>query len=291
MNALEIKELSKQYRGFSLDNVIFELPRGYVMGLVGPNGAGKTTIIKLIMNLVRRDGGKIKVFDKDNVDDEVAVKQRIGFVYENAPFYQHMSLLDIKRITAPFYYEWDEARFLKLVERFRLPVKKKIKALSKGMVLKASIALALSHNADLLLLDEPTSGLDPVFRRELLELLREIMQDENKAILFSTHIVTDLEGIADFVTMISDGKVVFSAEPDTVYTRYSLVRGSRESLRRIMAADAGMLIMPRVSSVGFNALTEKTQELRRLVSDTVVIEKPGLEDIMYYLCKEAGDDC
>jgi ABC-2 type transport system ATP-binding protein len=260
------------------------------MGLVGPNGAGKTTIIRLIMNLLRRDAGEIRIFEKDNIIHNVEIKERIGFVYENPPFYPQMSLQDVKRITSPFYPGWDEKCFLRLTERFKLPLKKKIKALSKGMVLKAALALALSHNAELLVLDEPTSGLDPVFRRELLELLRGIMQDENKSILFSTHIVTDLEGIADFITMVSDGKIIFCEERDRIYEQYALIRGSSESLQRILAAGDGMVIRPRETRVGFEALSRKADEIRNLLAEAVVIERPGLEDIMFYLSKEGEDE-
>jgi len=209
-NALEIKSLRKAYKGFALKDVSFVLPKGSIMGLVGPNGAGKTTIIKLILNLVARQAGEIKVFGLDNLADEKAVKTRIGFVHETPALVEDVALKDIASATAPFYPRWDNALFQSLLAEFELPPGQKFKKLSHGMKMKFSLALALCHDADLLVLDEPTSGLDPVFRRELLERLSGVIQDEGKAVLFSTHITSDLERTADYITLIHDGAVVFS---------------------------------------------------------------------------------
>ena len=184
-NILEINSLRKEYKNFTLNDVSFQLPYGYIMGLIGPNGAGKTTIIKLIMNLIRKNDGSIKVFGKDNLEDEIDIKSRIGFVYDLPPFYEHLTLTQNKSIVSQFYREWDEELFKNYANDFELDLRSKFKILSRGMKMKFQLAMALSHNADLIILDEPTSGLDPVFRRELLNIFSGLIQNEKKSILFS----------------------------------------------------------------------------------------------------------
>lgn len=193
---LEIKNVSKQYDDFSLKNINISLDRGYVMGFIGPNGAGKSTTIKLIMNLIKKDSGQIKVFGLDHEKDEMKIKEKIGFVYDENHFYEELTVHEMKNMIRPFYKRWDEKLFAKYVKEFKLPIKKTIKHLSKGMKMKFSLAVALSHHAELLIMDEPTSGLDPLIRSELLDILRILIEDENKAVFFSTHITSDLEKIA-----------------------------------------------------------------------------------------------
>lgn len=180
------------------------------MGFIGPNGAGKTTTIKLIMNLLKKDGGKINVFGKDNVKYEKEIKNNIGFVYDENHFYSELSINEMKNIIAQYYKKWDDDAFNKYIKKFDLPSKRKIAKLSKGMKMKFSLAIALSHDADFIIMDEPTSGLDPVIRSEILDILSYILQDENKGILFSTHITSDLDKIADYVTLINNGEIIFS---------------------------------------------------------------------------------
>jgi ABC-2 type transport system ATP-binding protein len=220
--AIRIRGLRKQYRAFTLKDVDLDVPRGYVTGLIGPNGAGKTTIIKLIMNLVHRDAGTISVLGLDNLADEAAVKSRVGFIYDEPPFYHDVSLARSARAVAAFYPGWSDRRFADMAARFGLPLGKRFKALSHGMKMKFALAVALSHDADLLLMDEPTAGLDLAFRRELLDELGAILQDEHKSVLFSTHITTDLERIADYVTLIRDGAIAF-----TLPTRIARALGHR----------------------------------------------------------------
>ncbi len=278
-NVLEIQKLRKNYGDFVLQDVSFSLPEGYIMGLIGPNGAGKTTIIKLIMNLIMRHGGTIKIFGKDNLQNEVEVKSRIGFVYDNPNYYEHLNLKQIKNIIRPFYKEWDEKVFMNLVDKFELPLKKTIKKFSRGMVMKAAIAIALSHHADFIIMDEPTSGLDPVFRRELLDLLYELLQSEKKSILFSTHITSDLERIADYITFINHGKIVFSKSKDEVFENYALVKGGNDLLNEETKTwFAGI----RKSQFGFEALTDNVNKIRKNFGSNVVIDKANLEDIMYF---------
>jgi ABC-2 type transport system ATP-binding protein len=279
-NALEVRGLRKNYRDFSLQDITFTLPEGFIMGLIGPNGAGKTTIIKSIMNLIRKDSGSISIFAKDHIEYEVDVKARIGFVYDNPNYYEHLNLKQMKKFIAPFYDSWDEALFCDLVKRFDLPLKKRFSKYSRGMVMKAALAIALSHHADLIIMDEPTSGLDPVFRRELLDLFYEILQNEKKSILFSTHITSDLERIADYITMVIDGRIVFSSVKDELMQNYALVKGDNGLLTK--AAGSYFKGM-RQGEFGFEALTDDVETVKKEFGAGVVIDRVNLDDIMYFL--------
>lgn len=278
-NTLEISNLSKSYGDFQLDNVSFTLPTGYIMGLIGPNGAGKTTIIKTIMNLVMKHNGDVKVFGLDHQKDEVAIKKRIGFVYDTPNFYGHLTLKEMKNVIAPFYEKWDEAAFNDLVGRFGLPMNKAIKKFSRGMTMKSSIAIALSHHADFIIMDEPTSGLDPVVRREMLDFLRGIMQDENKSILFSSHVTSDIEQAADYITYVNHGRVVFSKTKDEVNEQYAIVKGGNELLDHDTRKS---MVAVRSGEYGFEALTENVASSKDLFGDKAVYDKASLEDIMFF---------
>lgn len=278
-NILEVKDLTKEYRDFALKDITFSLQKGYIMGFMGPNGAGKSTTIKLIMNLVKRDGGSNEVFGLDNIREEIAVKERIGFVYDEGHFYEELTVKQMKRIIAPFYRTWDDTAFAAYLKRFNLPAGKKIKELSKGMKMKFSLALALSHQADLIIMDEPTSGLDPVFRNKILDILREFIEDENKGVLFSTHITTDLDKVADYITFINNGKMVLTGSKEDIMEEYAVVRGGKEILNTDSRA---RLIGIRENSYGFEALTGDVAGVRRLLGERVVLERPTLEDIMLY---------
>jgi len=281
--ALEIKGLRKEYNGFFLKDISFSLPQGYVMGLIGPNGAGKTTIIKLILNLIKRKAGEIRVFGLDNLRQEIEMKSRIGFIHEVPSFYGYMKLERVKSIVSRFYPAWDDKLFYRLCGEFKLPLGKKISSLSRGMNTKFALALALSHDADLLLMDEPTSGLDPVFRRELMERLSEIIQDEQKAVLFSTHITSDLERTADHITYIQDGEIIFSSTRDKVKEDWAIVKGENKLLSdEIRPLFRGI----RKSQYGFKALTSDIEKVRRqLRGQNLLIEKASLDEIMFFLSK------
>lgn len=224
--ALALHGVSKSYPGFALQNVNFVLPRGYIMGLIGPNGAGKTTIIRLIMNLARPDAGRITVLGRDSQADEYALRRRIGYVGEYQPFYDELTVELTAEFVRSYYPDWDERLFGEILERYGIERRKKVGVLSKGTRIKFAFALALAHRPELLLLDEPTSGLDPVIRRELLTELKAFIRDERKAVLFSSHNTQDIEGIADYVTLIHDGRVVESAEKDELLARYRETRGA-----------------------------------------------------------------
>ncbi|MFC2117948.1 ABC transporter ATP-binding protein [Bacteroidota bacterium] len=278
-NVIEIGNLRKDFEGFRLNNVSFSVPEGYIMGLIGPNGAGKTTIIKLIMNLLRKNEGSIKIFGLDNIEFETEIKSRIGFVYDNPNYYDHLNLKQIKGIIAPFYKTWDENVFRSLITKFNLPLNKKIKKFSRGMIMKSALAIALSHHADLIIMDEPTSGLDPLFRRELLDMFFELLQNEKKSILFSTHITSDLEKIADYITFINDGRLIFSSTKDEIFDNYSIIKGGNELLNE----ETNLLFKGiRTTQLGFEALSDNSSLIRKKLGKSVIVEKASLEDIMYF---------
>lgn len=275
---LEVDNLRKEYRDFNL-NVSFSLERGYLMGFIGPNGAGKSTTIKLIMNLLKKDSGTIKVFGLDNVKNEIEIKQRIGFVYDQNYYYDELTVEEMKGIISRFYADWDDELYRDYLKIFDLDPRKKIKELSKGMQMKFSLIMALSHHAELIIMDEPTSGLDPIVRRELLQILSEILQNENKGILLSTHITSDLDKIADYITFINQGRIVESTTRDFLLENYGVVRGKKELLRQ---TDKGLLIGVKENEFGFEALVKDKARAREIFGDKIIIDKPTLEDIMYY---------
>lgn len=280
MNALlELRNVGKKYKEFELKDISFHLEKGYIMGFIGPNGAGKSTTIKLIMNLLKKDQGEIKIFGMDYREKELEIKQRIGFVYDENYFYEELSMIEMKKIIAPFYSSWDEKAFQRYVKDFNLSPKQKIKELSKGMKMKYSLALALSHNADLIIMDEPTSGLDPIIRNELLDILYTIIQDEEKGILFSTHNTSDLDKIADYITFINNGEMVFSKPKDEIMDQYKIIKGGKEILNGTIREK---LIGIKEHSVGFEALTSNSEVLKKELGNRIVIEEPCLEDIMLY---------
>jgi len=276
-NALEIDGVCKSYEGFALKEVSLHLPRGYIMGLIGPNGAGKTTLIKLILHLVHREAGTIRVLGLDNLANEAEIKSRIGFVPDEPRYHEDITLENLKSATAPFYPLWNEERFQALASEFELTLGKKFKTLSHGTKTRFSLALALSHSAELIVLDEPTSGLDPVFRRKLLDVLAGVLQDERISILYSTHITSDLERTADFVTFLQDGQVIFSRPKDEVLGSWGVVKGGREILDdEVRAFFEGV----REREHGFEGLTSNIDAARQRFGDGVVIDRASLDDIM-----------
>lgn len=276
---LEVKNLKKSYGDFRLNNLNFKLEKGYVMGFIGENGAGKSTTIKLIMNLIKKDNGNINIFGMDSVKDERKIKEKIGFVYDENVFYGMLTINEMKKIVAGFYKKWDENKFQVYIKNFELNPNKVIDELSKGMKIKFALALALSHGAELIIMDEPTSGLDPAFRSELMDILYNIIQDENMTIFFSTHITTDLEKIADYITFINKGELVFSESKDEVLEKYAIIKGASKLLDGDIRKE---FIGIRETASGFKALTSNKQKAEILFKDSCKIEKASLEDIMVY---------
>ncbi|GIN90374.1 ABC transporter ATP-binding protein [Siminovitchia terrae] len=279
-NIVEFKGVTKRFKGFSLENINLQIKKGYVTGFIGANGAGKSTTIKLMMNLLQADAGEIKVFGLDYASHEKEIKERIGFVYDSNVFYEGLNIKDIRQIVAPSYKNWSDEQFYDYIKKFELPLNKAVKTFSKGMQMKVSLAMALSHDAEFIMMDEPTAGLDPVFRRELLDILKDIMEGGKRTLFFSTHITSDLNHIANYITFIQKGKILFNDSMDEVQERYALVKGSTDLINRDTEKS---FIKVEHSSTGFQALTDDVKRVKELFGDRVVIEEATLEDIMFYV--------
>ena len=220
---LSVKNLCKKYPNFCLDNVSFELQAGKIYGFIGANGAGKSTTLKAIMGLIHSEKDQVLFWGKSMQDSERSIKNRLGIVLDDGYFYESLTINEMKSVIAPVYDNWSEESFQKLLERFSLSKKQKISTLSKGMKMKFSIAMALAHQAELIIMDEPTSGLDPMVRNDLMELLRSIVNETGCCLLFSTHIISDLEKIADEVIFINGGKIIFQKEKNALLQEYQKV--------------------------------------------------------------------
>lgn len=278
-NILEVKQVSKIYKDFALRNISFQLPKGYIMGLIGVNGAGKSTLLKIIMDLVQKNSGEVFIFGKNTRNSMAEIKQDIGFVFDENHFYDHLTAEQMKRVIAPFYRNWDEVVYQFYMQKFELPSNKKMKNFSKGMKMKYSIAIALSHHAKLIIMDEPTAGLDPIVRRELLNVLQTVVMDEEVSVLFSTHVTADLERVADFITYIHEGHVFFSEEKDRLLEQYVIVKGDAGLLD---SESENLFIDVEISALGFQGLARQREEVRFYFGNEVILEKPSLDDIMYY---------
>ena len=283
-NVLNIENLSKDYKDFKLDNVSFSIEPGTVMGLIGQNGAGKTTIIRLIMNMTERSGGKITVFGMDNLDDEIAVKNKIGYVSDECYLFYNTTLARTAAACEMAYENWDKEKFSKLIKAWNLPEKKKIGALSKGMQTKAMLAIALCHKPELLILDEPTAGLDPVARIEILDILREFVSDGERSVLFSTHITGDLDKIADVITLIIDGKIRESMSIDMIEDKYAVISGSNDRLTR---ENEKYTIGLRRMNTGFEALVLRS-DLPNF--EGVSVRNPNVENLLTFSIWQNGKE-
>jgi ABC-2 type transport system ATP-binding protein len=287
-NILEINKLRKVYEEFILDDVSFHLPQGNIMGIIGPNGAGKTTTIKLIMNLIRRDGGDIRVFGLDPYKEEKKVKERIGYVGETQPFYEHRSARWTGRFVSHFYPRWDRALYAFLLERFQIPPKKRIKTFSKGMKVKLSLAIAFAHHPELIVLDEPTSGLDPIIRRDVMDFLKETVREENKTVLFSSHITDDLVRVADLILYIIEGRVVLSKTKDDLLSGWKKIHFTTGSLDEEIASGLINLETHMFGSAGITRDFESIKDHLKegLEKGDIKVENVGLDDILIILAKE-----
>ena len=283
MKLLDVRELTKRYPTFTLDRVSFSLEPGYIMGFIGRNGAGKTTTMKAMLNLIHRDGGEVYINGKSFFENERACKGEIGFVMGEFDCYRNATLKKITDVTRRFYPEWDEKTYEGYLARFALVEDKKVKELSAGMRVKYALALALSHNAKLLILDEPTSGLDPVSRDDLLDVFRAIIEDGSRSILFSTHIISDLEKCADYITYIKGGKILASADVITFRESYRLVSGDREHLE----VRRPLLIGCKEHAFGFTGLIRAKDEG---AFASCRIAPADLESIMIYTEQEDGHE-
>ncbi|NLU25062.1 MAG: ABC transporter ATP-binding protein [Clostridiales bacterium] len=277
-NAIEIRGLGKDYPGFSLRDVSFSLPSGSILGLVGENGAGKSTTIKLLMNAIKPDAGRIRVLGADTGSPEFArVKEKIGVVLDEAYFPEVLSAKNVSEIMASTYQKWEGERYRQYLQRFNLPADKAFKDYSRGMRMKLAIAVALSHDPDLLVLDEATSGLDPVVRDEILDIFNDFTRDESHSILLSSHIVSDLEKICDYIAFLHNGRLLFCEEKDRLLEEYALVKLTRAHFE---ALDPAAVIGKKVTDYGVEALVK-----RNAIPAGMATEHLNLEDIILFLAK------
>lgn len=284
---LQVQGLHKNYHGFQVKDVSFSLKAGYIMGFIGRNGSGKTTIMKLIQNVIPGKQGQILINGYDMHKQEIKAKNEIGFVADCCPFIKNASLKENAEMFGKYYSRFSMEQFLYYLRRFRLEEDKNILSLSKGMISRFQLAFALSHAPSLLIMDEPTDGLDPVFRREFLSLLQELVEDEKMGILFSTHITSDLDKVADYITLIDQGQVVLSQDKESLMEQFYIVKGGKELLKRI---SEDHFISVRRYPEGFEAMTMQAEEVMKLCkpADNVILQRACLEDIMYYYYKRGN---
>ncbi|EHJ06977.1 phenol-soluble modulin export ABC transporter ATP-binding protein PmtA [Staphylococcus simiae] len=285
MNAIELNGVTFEQGGLQLNDITFQVPEGYVTGFIGTNGAGKTTIIRLIMDLYSPQSGTITLWQQRMQEDTVGIKDRIGFVYSESYFNENWSVKKLEKIISPFYSRWDHDKFLQLLQQFNIVPEKKIKTLSTGMKMKLSLTIALSHHADLFIFDEPTSGLDPVVRNEVLEMIQQELINSNKTVFMSTHIISDLEMIADYIVYLSDGQIKLHGSTNDILQRYQIIHGSILDLDDELAS---LLLYKDERATGFTALTEHGQIFKEILGNKVEIERPTIEKLMVYL--ENGKD-
>lgn len=276
-DVLKIENLCKNYPSFSLKNVSFSVKPGQIMGFIGRNGAGKTTTLKAIMNLIHYENGEISAFDLDMTKNELENKQRIGFALSELNYYPNRTIRQLMDVTKRFYKQFDEKKFEQVCKLFDLNIDKKLEELSSGMKVKYSVAIALSHNAELLILDEPTSGLDPVSRDEILDIFREIVKDGKRAILFSTHITSDLDKCASNITYIHNGSIVFTGKKDDFVNSYLFVIDKKKNKELEKEYIARKELDDRIEGL----IDPSKKDLFK--KHKVEIKEPDLEQIMIYL--------
>lgn len=280
-NAIEINNLVKKYDGFTLGEISFAVPTGSIMGFVGQNGSGKSTTIKSILNIIKNDSGEIKIFGLDHIKYEKEIKEKIAVVFDTLPFHESLNGKQINNIMKNMYKEWSEETFYGYLERFHLPVKKKLGEFSKGMKMKFQIATALSHNASLLIMDEATAGLDPVVRSEMLDVFMEFMQNETHSILMSSHITSDLERVADKLTFIHNGKIILSGYKDEILENHGIIQCSLDDIKEIDDED---IISIRTNKYAASIMVKNRRQCEVKYSGAL-IDNASLDDILLYYVK------
>ena len=281
---LLIENVHKKYPAFELKDVSFKVKPGEIMGFIGRNGAGKTTTLKCIMNLIHYDKGKICAFGLDMKDNELENKQRIGFALSELNYYPNRTIRQLMNVTRRFYKDFDQNKFDEVCKVFNLNIDKKLEELSSGMKVKYSVAIALSHNAELLILDEPTSGLDPVSREEILDIFREIVKDKKRAILFSTHITSDLDKCANGITYIHNGEIMFTGKKADFISNYLFVKDKSKNKKVLN------------EYISYKELDERIEGLIDVskkdlfIKEGIEPQEPDLEEIMVYLERSKNNE-
>ena len=281
---IELKNVTKDYGDFKLDNVTFSVPEGSVCGFIGQNGAGKTTTINLILDIIKRNSGEIRLFGESVDSNSARLRESIGVVFDEMGFHDFMTGHDINIMMKNIYKNWDEKVFFDYLKRFSLPSKKACGSFSRGMRMKLQIAVALSHNAKLIVMDEPTSGLDPVVRNEMLDIFREYVVEENHSILLSSHITTDIEKIADEVVFINGGKIVLSGNKDEILENHGILKCKKDELETISKS---IIVNSDIGPYGAEVLVNDRRVAQKLYPD-MVIESAQLEQIMIHYIGRKG---
>lgn len=285
-NVIEVKNVTKDYGDFKLDNISFVVPEGSVCGFIGQNGAGKTTTIRLILDVIRADAGEIFLFGENIKNDSAKLREDIGIVYDEMGFHEFMTGRDINIMMKNIYKNWDEKAFFDYLNKFALPAKKKCGDFSRGMRMKLQIAVALSHNAKLLIMDEPTSGLDPIVRNEMIQIFREYVVEEDHSILLSSHITADLEKLADTVVFINGGKIVLAGNKDDMLETHGLVKCKKEELDSISKS---LIVNVQPGVYGCEVLVNDRAVCEKLYPG-MVVEPANLEEIMLFYVNKAVED-
>lgn len=280
-NIIEFTNITKNYENFKLGEINLSLPSGQIIGLIGENGAGKTTLIKTLLKIISIDSGNIKVFGKDLDSAETSIKEDIGLVLDNSFLPELITVKDVIHIMQGIYKNWDSNLFNKYIATFNLPLKKQIKTLSKGTKKKLEIATALAHHPKLLILDEPTSGLDPVVRSEVLDIFMDFIQDEEHTILFSTHITSDLEHIADRIVFLNHGQIALNKERDEILDNFGLVKCDKDDFKKIAKED---YLSFKKNKYNYEVLVEDKSKIAKKYKN-LVIDKITLEELMLLMIK------
>ena len=281
MNALEIKNISKTYKNFKLDDISFVLPCGHIMGLIGENGAGKSTIINCILDIIEKDSGSISVLGQKNDKNNVSLKENIGVVLDASDVYDNYTVKQVENIMKDVYKQWNHEVYDYYIQKFALPLNKMIKDFSRGMKMKMAITIALSHQPKILILDEATSGLDPIMRDEILDVFMEFVQDENHAILLSSHISSDLEKIADYITFVHEGKLILSTSKDELIYEYGLMKCRNDEFDMIDKED---IIRYRIKTYEVEILVKDREQMAKKYPNCIV-DPTILDDIMMLYVK------
>ena len=277
MYALELTNVNKSYPGFQLHDLSLKLPAGCILGLVGENGAGKSTTIKLILDMIRRDSGEIQVLGRDNRTDFSRTKEELGVVLDEAYFPAGITARQVNAVMKNAYRRWKEERFFEYIRRVSLPENKSFKDFSRGMKMKLAIAVALSHQARLLILDEATSGLDPMVRDEIVDLFYEYTREEDHSILVSSHIISDLEKLCDYIAFLHKGKLMLCDEKDALLERYGVIHVSREQLAEL---DGAAIKGSKASPYGVEAVVERDR-----IPAGMSVSPVGLEELFVYMAR------
>lgn len=277
-NVIELEHVSKDYGDFKLDDVSFTVPEGSVCGFIGQNGAGKTTTINLILDVIRRDSGEVRVFGENVDENSAGLREDIGVVFDEMGFHEFMTGKDINIMMKNIYKNWDEEAFFGYLKQFALPAKKKCGAFSRGMRMKLQIAVALSHHAKLLVMDEPTSGLDPIVRNEMMNIFRDFVVEEDHTILLSSHITGDLEKLADEVVFIDGGRIVLAGNKDEMLEKHGILKCKKDEVEKISKS---LIVSAEVGSFGAEVMVNDRKAAQKLYPD-MVIEPAALEQIMIF---------